>query len=65
MNIQKEEHFLIGKSKQEAIEILEGLNNNYRIITEEGKHFIYSMELNPGRLNLVIQDGLIQDISYG
>lgn len=63
--LNREEHFLIGKSKQEAIEILEGLNSSYRIMEEDNKSYAGTCDLRPDRLNLFISYGIVQNVSYG
>jgi len=54
---------LIGKTKEQAAEILR--NATYRIIKEDGEDFIVTMDMVAHRYNLIIEKGIVTDVTFG
>jgi len=57
--------FLIGKTKDKAIQSLQELDIPYRIIKEDTKAKIITRDYNSLRINLVIENNLVISYSKG
>ena len=56
---------VIGMTKDEAIRFSSGYYHSIRVVEEDGKHFIVTMELNPTRVNVRIKAGIIYEATIG
>jgi hypothetical protein len=53
---------LVGKTKEEALKMCQSLNFAVRIINENGHNYIYTMDFNPERINLSIEEDKVHKI---
>jgi len=60
--MSKKEKMLIGKTIDEAAEILR--NYQWRIVKEDNINDIISQDINPNRFNLYLENGLIKKIKF-
>ena len=58
--MSKKEELLIGKTLEEATEILR--NCEWRIVQEDGIDYMLTMDLNPYRYNLYLKNNLIKEV---
>ena len=54
---------LIGKTYKEVQEILR--NCSYRITQEDGKSYAITMDFNPNRYNLILENKIVIDVNFG
>jgi len=60
--IMSKKEKLIGKTIEEAIEILR--NCEWRIVKENDNDLILTQDLNPNRFNLYLEKGIIIDVKF-
>ena len=56
---------VIGMEKQAALDLITGSGLRARIETEDGEHFILTMDLDNNRLNLTVTDGKVTSVRRG
>lgn len=56
---------LIGKTKEEAIDLLEKNNSKFRIKSEDNERFILTTDYLINRFNLTINKGIVTDVTIG
>lgn len=54
---------LVGQSKEDAIECITDLGMQYRIVSEDGKAFIFPMILWVG-VSLSVENGVVTSVKY-
>ena len=57
------EEILIGKTWEEAIELLR--NCNYRVVSRDGKPFVVTHDFKPERYNIFIIDNKVSKVTFG
>lgn len=60
--MSKKEKMLIGKTIDEAAEILR--NYQWRIVKEDNMNDIISQDINPNRFNLYLEKGIIKEVKF-
>jgi hypothetical protein len=60
--MSKKEELLIGKTLEEATEILR--NSEWRVVQEDGVDYMLTMDLNPYRYNLYLENNLIKEVKF-
>jgi hypothetical protein len=60
--MSKKEKLLIGKTLEEATEILR--NSEWRVVQEDGVDYMLTMDLNPYRYNLYLENKLIKEVKF-
>ena len=60
--MNKKEELLIGKTLKEAAEILR--NCEWRIVNEDGKDYMLTMDLHTHRYNLYIESGIMKEVKF-
>ncbi len=60
--MSKKEELLIGKTLEEATEILR--NSEWRVVEEDGVDYMLTMDLNPYRYNLYIENNIIKEVRF-
>jgi hypothetical protein len=56
---------LVGKTKVEAIKLLQKDNIKHRIIKEDGTNFMVTMDFQLNRYNLSIEKGIVTEVRIG
>lgn len=56
---------LVGATKEEAVQTLEGMGVMWRIIRENDEYFMLTHDLRNDRVNLTIDDGIVVDAVVG
>ena len=65
---QIEQNFLdslIGMRFEEAIDLIKHNDLHYRIVCEDGNHFLITADLHLDRVNLHIENGIIESCYIG
>jgi hypothetical protein len=60
--MSKKEKLLIGKTLEEATEILR--NCEWRVVQEDGIDYMLTMDLHPERFNLYLEKGIIKEVKF-
>lgn len=56
---------VVGKTETDAINILKSQNMKFRISSRDGELYVLTMELNPFRANLDIENGIVIKQTWG
>ena len=63
IKIMNKEIILIGKTMLEANEILR--NCKFRVIKEDDKDYIVTMDFIPSRYNISLKEGKVVEVTFG
>ena len=52
---------IIGKPLAEAAEIIKAAGMTYRVVSEDGKHYMCTADFNPNRFDLTLNGGVVAE----
>ena len=55
----------LGKTKEQAIDLIEQLGYRWRMSMEDGKAYILTMDYCTGRINLIVENGIVVRTEVG
>jgi len=53
---------LVGQTEEDAIKLLEAAGSKYRVIKRDGESFMGTMDFDPMRFNLIVENGIVTEI---
>lgn len=54
---------LVGQTEEDAIKLLEAASSRYRVVKRDGESFMVTMDFDPMRFNLIVENGIVTEIT--